>query len=111
MPCPVGSPERIFPLDFAENLIGRRSERRGIYPEIDLSSDPGVSSRHAILYREANGTLTLLDVGSTNGTQLGGKEIAAGVRTSLQEGNQITVGCWTRLTVRRATPNGGGQPS
>jgi hypothetical protein len=105
IPCPVGDPVRTFPLDFAENLVGRRSDRRGIYPEIDLSTDHGVSSRHLVLYREANGSLTLLDVGSTNGTQVNGKDIVAGVRTPLQDGDQITLGCWTRMTVR-GTPAG-----
>jgi hypothetical protein len=100
MPCPAGEPERTFPLDFAENLIGRRSERRAIFPEIDLSNDPGVSSRHAILYREADGSVSLLDVGSTNGTQLNGRDVAAGVRTPLKEGDQVTLGGWTRITVR-----------
>ena len=105
-PLPVGVPERVFPLDFPENLIGRRSERRAIYPEIDLSGDSGVSSRHAILYREADGTISLLDVGSTNGTQVNGGEVTPGVRVPLNAGDQITVGCWTRLTLRAS----GGQP-
>ena len=99
-PLPVGTPERVFPLDFAENLIGRRSERRAIYPEVDLSGDSGVSSRHAIFYREADGSLALLDVGSTNGTQLNGSEIAPGVRVPLKDGDMVTVGCWTRITLR-----------
>lgn len=106
-PCPVGAPERIFPLDFAENLLGRRSERRGIFPELDLSADHGVSSRHAILYREASGDLALLDVGSTNGTQINGQNVTPGVRMPLREGDQITVGGWTRITVRDAN---GGKP-
>ncbi|MBC8142027.1 MAG: FHA domain-containing protein, partial [Armatimonadetes bacterium] len=104
-PLPVDAPERVFPLDFPENLIGRRSERRAIYPEIDLSGDSGVSSRHALLYREADGSLTVLDVGSTNGTQVGGVEIAPGVRVPLTPGDSITVGCWTRLTLRLSGGN------
>ncbi len=99
-PLPVNTPERVFPLDFAENLIGRRSERRAIYPEVDLSGDSGVSSRHAILYRETDGALALLDVGSTNGTQINGADVTPGVRMALAPGDQITVGCWTRITLR-----------
>ncbi|MBC8101476.1 MAG: FHA domain-containing protein, partial [Cytophagales bacterium] len=111
LPCPTGEPERMFPLDFAENLIGRRSERRAIYPEVDLSRDHGVSSRHAILYRDADGTLSLLDVGSTNGTRINDQEVTVGVRTPLRDGDQITIGCWTRITVRTvaARPVGGQQ--
>jgi pSer/pThr/pTyr-binding forkhead associated (FHA) protein len=99
VPCPTGEPERTFPLDFAENLIGRRSDRRDIHPEIPLS-DPGVSHRHAKLLRQADGSFVLLDVGSTNGTQLNGVDVREGVRTPLQDGDQITLGCWTRLTIR-----------
>ena len=109
-PCPVNQPDRTFPLDFAENLIGRRSDRRAIYPEIDLSSDHGVSSRHTVLYRESDGGLTLLDVGSTNGTQLGGADVPVGVRTPLHDGDQITLGCWTRITIRAVPGPAGGLP-
>ncbi len=101
-PIPVNAPERVFPLDFPENLLGRRSERRAIYPEVDLSGDSGVSSRHAILYREADGALSLLDVGSTNGTQINGTDAVPGVRIPLAPGDQITLGCWTRITLRDA---------
>lgn len=105
IPCPLNEPERTFPLDFAENLLGRRSDRQDIHPEIALS-DPGVSRRHAKLLRQADGTFVLLDVGSSNGTQLNGVDIQAGVRTPITDGDEITLGCWTRLTVRamRQTP-------
>jgi|SRR5579871_6654013 len=100
LPCPVGEPERAFPLDFVENLIGRRSDRKDIHPEIPLN-DPGVSHRHAKLLRQADGGFVLLDVGSTNGTHLNEVEVKPGVRTPLQEGDQITLGCWTRITLRK----------
>lgn len=98
-PCPVGEPERTFPLDLPENLIGRRSDRRDIHPEVPLS-DTGVSHRHAKILRRSDGGLVLLDVGSTNGTQLNGQEVSAGVQTPLTDGDQITLGCWTRITLR-----------
>jgi pSer/pThr/pTyr-binding forkhead associated (FHA) protein len=103
IPCPVTDPERIFPLDLAENLIGRRSDRLDIHPEIPLT-DPGVSHRHAKIYREADGSLSVLDVGSTNATNVNGNEAAAGVRVSLNDGDEITIGCWTRILIRRTTP-------
>lgn len=34
-PCPVQAPERTFPLDMDENLVGRRSEKKDIHPEIN----------------------------------------------------------------------------
>ena len=99
LPCPVGEPERVFPLDFAENLIGRRSDKRDIHPEITVN-DPCASHRHAKLQRQPDGSFTLLDVGSTNGTQLNGVDVQPGVRTPLRDGDQVTLGCWTRITIR-----------
>ncbi len=100
VPCPVNEPERVFPVDFAENLLGRRSDHKDIHPEIPLE-DPGVSRRHAKLLRQPDGSLLILDVGSSNGTFLNDVEVKPGVRTPLQSGDQITLGCWTRLTLRR----------
>lgn len=96
LPCPVGEPERVFPLDFADNLIGRRSERRGIFPEINVN-DPCASHRHAKLTRQADGSFALLDLGSTNGTLLNGVEVTPNVLQPLKDGDQITLGCWTRI--------------
>lgn len=99
VPCPLDEPDRVFPLDFAENLIGRRSDKKDIHPEIPLA-DPGVSHRHAKLLRSPDGSFALLDVGSTNGTHLNGVEVKPGVRTPLQAGDEIVLGCWTRITLR-----------
>jgi hypothetical protein len=99
IPLPVNEPERTFPLDFAENLLGRRSDRKDIHPEI-MVGDPGVSHRHAKLLRQPDGSFMLLDVGSTNGTRLNGIDVLPGVRTPLRDGDEITLGCWTRITIR-----------
>ena len=98
LPLP-NEPERTYPLDLAESLIGRRSDRRDIHPEININ-DSGVSHRHAKLLREPNGTITLLDVGSTNGTRLNGLDVVSGVRTPVTDGDQITLGYWTRIVIR-----------
>lgn len=98
VPCPVGEPDRTFPLDLAESLIGRRSDRRDIHPEVPLT-DSGVSHRHAKITRQPDGSLVLVDLGSTNGTELNGKAVLAGVPAPLQDGDQITLGCWTRITI------------
>lgn len=105
IPLPVGEPERNFPLDFAEMLIGRRSDRKDIHPEIPIA-DPGISHRHAKLQRQPDGSFILLDVGSTNGTQLNNVEVQPGVRLPLRDGDEITLGCWTRITIhaRQAQP-------
>ena len=98
VPLPANEPERVFPLDFAEMLIGRRSDRKDIHPEIPLD-DPGISHRHAKLQRQTDGSFILLDVGSTNGTQLNGVDVQPGVRLPLRDGDEITLGCWTRVTL------------
>jgi pSer/pThr/pTyr-binding forkhead associated (FHA) protein len=98
-PCPVGEPERAFPLDLAENLIGRRDDRRDIKPEIPVN-DPGASRRHAKLLRQADGTVALHDLASVNGTRVNGEEVPAGTRRTLRPGDVVTLGRWTRLTLR-----------
>ncbi|MGO8671170.1 MAG: FHA domain-containing protein [Capsulimonadaceae bacterium] len=98
LPLP-NEPERTYPLDLAESLIGRRSDRRDIHPEINVN-DSGVSHRHAKLLREQDGTISLLDLGSTNGTRLNGTDVAGGVRTPVTDGDQVTLGYWTRIVIR-----------
>jgi hypothetical protein len=83
-------------------LIGRRSEKRGILPEIPLDADDAVSHRHALLTRSADGGLSVRDVGSSNGTRLNGADLAPLTETPLKDGDSLIVGHWTRLTIRRA---------
>ena len=98
-PCPVGQPEQAFPVDMAEMLIGRRDDRRDIHPEVPLR-DPGASRRHAKLLRNADGSVTLLDLASANGTWVNGAELAPGTRRALAEGDAVTLGRWTRIVLR-----------
>ncbi len=92
--------ERIYPLDLPEQLLGRRSERRGIYPEISIDTDDGVSHRHAKILRQPGGGFAALDLGSSNGTLLNGVELKPNVLTPLRSGDQLCLGRWTRLTLR-----------
>jgi hypothetical protein len=102
-PCPADTPQRTFPLDLAENLVGRRSASRGILPSIALS-DPGVSHRHLMVYRNPDATLMVSDLGSTNGTFLNDSSdrLEAGVKTPVADGDHVELGRWTRMTFRRA---------
>lgn len=100
VPCPVDTPESLFPLDLAETLIGRRSESKQIFPDVPVS-DPGISHRHCKLLKEDD-YVFLLDMGSKNGTYLNAARAHPGVKTLLKDGDQITLGCWTRITVRYA---------
>jgi hypothetical protein len=98
-PMPGDARNRIFPLDLADHLIGRRSDKQDIHPEIVID-DPGISRRHARILRAADGALSLLDLNSMNGTRLDGTAVDPNVPVALADGSQITLGCWTRLTVR-----------
>jgi hypothetical protein len=98
-PDPTDLRERIFPLDFNDSLIGRRSDKDDIHPEIPIG-DPGISRRHARLIRQPDGGIAVLDLGSMNGTRLNGAAIEANIVTPFAASDQVTMGCWTRLTLR-----------
>jgi hypothetical protein len=109
---PPHCPDRTFPLAGAQLRIGRRSASRGIYPEIDLSGAPedsAVSHLHALLVRGVDGSYSLVDPGSTNGTTVNDSPdpIAVNTPIPLAEGDRIHVGAWTTITIH-ARPKPGG---
>jgi hypothetical protein len=96
---------RTFRIDRAETTIGRRHEGRGIHPDVDLSGDPedtGISRRHAVLVRAADGALTIVDVGSANGTTLNDDDtrLETGTPVAVGDGDRIHLGAWSTITVR-----------
>jgi len=97
---PAGVPPLTVRLDKRVNLIGRKSEKRAIIPEISLDLDDGVSHRHALLTCGDDGSLTLRDIGSSNGTRLNAADVKPLADIGLHDGDQITLGRWTRLTVK-----------
>jgi FHA domain len=99
-PEPPPQAPYIISLDKESNLIGRTSDRRGIYPEIPLDFDDAISHRHGLIIRQPNGELFLRDVGSSNGTQLNGIDVPHLVDKPLKEGDVITLGHWTKLTIK-----------
>jgi hypothetical protein len=98
-PCPQNAPERTFPLDLDENLVGRRSDKKDIHPEI-MVADPGISRRHLSFRRRDDGGFLAIELGSTNGTFLNAAPLEPGIPTPLNDGDQLTLGCWTRMTIR-----------
>jgi hypothetical protein len=107
-PMPSPSLPDIAPLVKENNLIGRVSHSRGIFPDIDCELDTGCSRRHAMLSTDGN-RWWIEDLDSANGTFVGG---AAGPlpampipqgRVELNPGQRIYVGAWTRIVVRKAT--------
>ncbi|MER5556042.1 FHA domain-containing protein [Streptomyces sp. NPDC002793] len=103
---PAYSPEQHLPLTGSQITIGRRRHSTGESPDIDLSvppEDPGVSHQHAVLVGQPDGSWAVVDQNSTNGTTLNGAEdpIQPYVPVPLQDGDQVHVGAWTTITVRR----------
>jgi hypothetical protein len=89
-------------LDKESNLIGRRSDRRGVFPEISLDRDDAVSHRHALISRLPGGGLILRDIGSSNGTSLNGTGLQPMTDAPLKDGDRITLGHWTRMVIQSA---------
>jgi len=97
--------DRIFPIDLPEMLVGRRDDAHNIRPEIPVI-DPGVSRRHAHLLRLPEGRIAIVDLASANGTAVNGAGLVAGQRRELVDGDVVTIGRWTRITVHRRAPAG-----
>lgn len=108
---PAQMPEAVrIELPPTDILVGRHSESRGKFPEIDLSSvftgdatDPAVSSSHCRLHRGAHGW-TVTDLDSTNGTFIAESDeaLTPGVPVSLTPGTPVFVGAWTRIDLEDA---------
>jgi pSer/pThr/pTyr-binding forkhead associated (FHA) protein len=101
---PAHTSERHIRLAGKQMRIGRRSAGRDLVPEIDLADrpvDPGISRLHAVLSLAPEGTWSILDPGSANGTFVNGRELATGEMVTLHEGDRINLGAWTVITVHR----------
>jgi FHA domain len=101
---PVGAPPRVIELPAGAATIGRRSRRLGTDPVVDLAvppEDPAVSHTHASLLPGDEGTWTLVDHGSTNGTYLNEspEPLPANVPQMVRPGDRIYLGAWTRITL------------
>lgn len=109
-PLPSPGLPQVVPLRNTSILIGRASKSRNISPDIDLSSDTGISRRHAQLTTDGS-RWWVEDLGSSNGTYVGGAvdalpktPVAAGQKQEVRTGDRIYLGAWTRLVVRKAAP-------
>jgi hypothetical protein len=109
-PCPSPGLPAVVPLASTSVLIGRPSTSRNIHPEVDCAGDAGVSRRQAQLTTDGR-RWWVEDLQSSNGTYVGPASgplptdpIPPGQRRELSEDDRIYVGAWTRLVVRRATP-------
>lgn len=99
---PADFGERRFRLDGHQLRIGRSRGGESSL-EIDLAGateDPGISRLHACLERQDDGTYTVRDLGSTNGTTLNDKPVGTDEAVPVASGDRIRVGAWTTITVR-----------
>jgi hypothetical protein len=101
---PAYSPEQQLPLAGNQVTIGRRRHSTGEAPDIDLArtpEDPGVSHQHAVLVQQPDGSWSVVDQDSTNGTTINGAEdpIQPFVPVPLKSGDRVHVGAWTTITV------------
>jgi hypothetical protein len=109
-PLPSPGLPLVVPLRTTSILIGRASRSRNIHPDIDLSSDNGISRRHAQL--TTDGTRWFVeDLGSSNGTYVGNAvgglpttPVPPGQKQEVMPDERVYLGAWTRVVVRRATP-------
>jgi hypothetical protein len=95
--------ERSFNWSLAEAnaILGRRDPATGRVPDLDLWPDTAVSRRHArITYR--TGRYYLTDLGSTNGTEVNGRELRQQAEQALSAGDEILMGEKTRIQVTQA---------
>jgi pSer/pThr/pTyr-binding forkhead associated (FHA) protein len=87
-------------LDAAQLRIGRR-DGTADSPEITgAADDPALSRRHALLRRADDGGYTIEDLGSTNGTEVNGRQLETGEVVTLSDGDRVYVGAWTAMTIR-----------
>lgn len=109
-PCPSPGLPVVIPVIAKSVLVGRPSKSRGITPEIDCGDDTGVSRRQAQLTTDGQ-RWWVEDLQSSNGTFVGPSSgplpedpISPGQRRELNTDDRVYVGAWTRLVVRKSTP-------
>ncbi len=87
----------------AEHVLGgtRTTFGRRDTNDVVLTGDTTVSGAHAVLVFDSgdNGTFKLVDLGSTNGTQLNGQRVISNVALPVKDGDTITMGR-TQFTFR-----------
>jgi len=101
---PAFCPQRRFELTGEQVLVGRRSRSRGVEPGIDLTGPPedvGVSHMHALFVAGPDGSWSIVDLDSANGTYRndGTDPLAPNQPVRLAPGDRVHVGAWTTLTI------------
>jgi len=95
--APHVRPSLSFPLFDEESLLGRKST--SVKQTVAIEDD-AISKRHAIIVRNPDGSFLIRDLNSTNGTKVNGTALKAGADQPLKEGDVITMGEFTIITVQ-----------
>jgi len=85
----------VFNLYKDVSLIGRKDPVTGIVPDVDLSDEDvkrSVSRRHAKLIHSEGTFFLVEEVGTLNGTFIGGKRIPTGILSPIKSGMQVGFG-------------------
>ncbi len=89
------APEPILLQPAQETVLGRLDPASGTAPDLDLTPygalEKGVSRMHAAI-RRGEDTLTLVDLGSVNGTHLNGQRLIPNQPRVLRDGDEIRLG-------------------
>lgn len=89
------APEPIILLPARRTVLGRADVNSPTQPDLDLNPygalEKGVSRVHAVVER-SDDTLTLIDMGSSNGTHLNGQRIGPNQPRVLRDGDEIRLG-------------------
>ncbi|HMP42526.1 MAG TPA: FHA domain-containing protein [Roseiflexaceae bacterium] len=84
-----------LPTDRSEFVVGCTDQADRIFPDVDLTpyggKTGGVSRRHALI-RFLNGSWTIMDLGSSNGTFINEMPVAANVPLALQDRARLRFG-------------------
>ncbi|WP_246383616.1 FHA domain-containing protein [Nocardioides stalactiti] len=109
-PLPSAGVPVVVPLRTTSVLVGRASRSRNIHPDIDLTTDNGISRRHCQLTTDGS-RWWVEDLGSSNGTYVGGPlgplptaPLNPGEKRELGPDERVYLGAWSRLVVRKAAP-------
>jgi pSer/pThr/pTyr-binding forkhead associated (FHA) protein len=101
----------ILPLSGQKEItLGRFSEGQPIVPDIDLTPykayESGVSRMHASL-RADDDQVTVIDLGSANGTRINGMKITSNIPYPVRHGDILTLGKFKIQILLRNRSNGG----
>ena len=92
----MGRLSAAFDLTKEVTVIGRPDGEMHYYPDVEIDLDDAVSRRHAEIIRR-DGTYSIVDTGSTNGTLLNGETLLAHEERPLAHGDRIRVGERTEI--------------